>query len=248
MMKQYENATKVSKPATVAIIIPTYNRARLLVQSLESVLIQSRPPDEILVADDGSTDETADVLAGYEHRIRYLHKPNGGVPSALNHGLAATNADYIGFIDDDDLLMPDAIQRHLEFLHSHPDIDFSYSGCYRFWSNTPPAPPYAEHLELYDCDDVAPDDLFLRALPDVGTYEWEPTKRALVLLRQAIEWDPNFGKAMACAGYCHGVLDAIGKVENPEANRRIALDLARRALRTAGDDAMALACVAHVLG
>ena len=91
-------------------------------------------------------------------------------------------------------------------------------------------------------------DLFLRALPDVGTYEWEPTKRALVLLRQAIEWDPNFGKAMACAGYCHGVLDAIGKVENPEANRRIALDLARRALRTAGDDAMALACVAHVLG
>jgi adenylate cyclase len=91
-------------------------------------------------------------------------------------------------------------------------------------------------------------DLFLRALPDVGTYEWEPTKRALVLLRQAIEWDPNFGKAMACAGYCHGVLDAIGKVEDPEANRRIALDLARRALRTAGDDAMALACVAHVLG
>jgi adenylate cyclase len=91
-------------------------------------------------------------------------------------------------------------------------------------------------------------DLFLRALPDVGTYEWEPTKRALVLLRQAIEWDPSFGKAMACAGYCHGVLDAIGKVEDPEANRRIALDLARRALRTAGDDAMALACVAHVLG
>src|SRR5690348_3787161 len=164
MVKQYENATEVSKPAKVAIIIPTYHRARLLVQSLESVLIQSRPPDEILVVDDGSTDETADVLAGYEHRIRYLHKPNGGVPSALNHGLAATNADYIGFIDDDDLLMPDAIQRHLEFLHSHPDIDFSYSGCYRFWSNTPPAPPYAEHLELYDCDDVAPDDLFLLAL------------------------------------------------------------------------------------
>ena len=91
-------------------------------------------------------------------------------------------------------------------------------------------------------------DLFLRALPDVGTYEWEPTKRALDLLRQAIERDPNFGKAMACAGYCHAVLDAIGKVETPEADRRIALDLARRALRTAGDDSMALACIAHVLG
>ncbi len=91
-------------------------------------------------------------------------------------------------------------------------------------------------------------DLFLRSLPDVGTYEWEPTQRALLLLRQAIDWDPDFGKAMALAGYCHGVLDAIGKVEDPEANRNIALDLARRALRTAGDDAMALACIAHVLG
>jgi adenylate cyclase len=91
-------------------------------------------------------------------------------------------------------------------------------------------------------------DLYLRALPDVETYEWEPTQRALILLRQAVERDPNFGKAMACAGYCHGVLDAIGKVEDPEANRRIALELARRALRTAGDDSMALACIAHVLG
>ena len=91
-------------------------------------------------------------------------------------------------------------------------------------------------------------DLYLRALPDVGTYEWEPTKRALILLGQAIGRDPNFGKAMACAGYCRAVLDAIGKVEDQEANRRTALDLARRALRTAGDDAMALACIAHVLG
>lgn len=90
-------------------------------------------------------------------------------------------------------------------------------------------------------------DLFLRAMPDVGTYEWEPTHRALGLLGQAIERDPNFGKAMAIAGYCRGVLDAIGKVEDQEANRRIALDLARRALRTTGDDSMALACIAHVL-
>lgn len=149
---------------TVAVIIPTYNRPHLLVQALESVLIQSRPPDEILVVDDGSTDETVDALAAYEHRIRYLRKPNGGVPSALNYGLAAANADYIGFLDDDDLLMPNAIERHCEFLRAHSDIDFSYSGCYRFWGDTPPSPPYAERLELYDCVDVAPDDLFLRAL------------------------------------------------------------------------------------
>lgn len=149
---------------TVAVIIPTYNRAHLLAQSLESVLAQSRAPDEILVVDDGSTDDTADALAGYDNRIRYLRKSNGGVPSALNYGLAATDADYVAFLDDDDLLLPDAIERHYAFLRTHPDIDFTYSGCYRFWGDMPPSPPYAEHLELYDCADVAPDDLFLRAL------------------------------------------------------------------------------------
>ena len=85
-------------------------------------------------------------------------------------------------------------------------------------------------------------------MPDIGLYEWEPTERALLLLRQAIERDPNFSRAMAIAGYCHGILDVIGKVDDAQANRRIALDLVRRALRTAGDDLMALACIAHVLG
>lgn len=149
---------------SVAVIIPTYNRAHLLRQALESVLAQSRPPDEIIVVDDGSTDDTAQTLAGYAPRIRYLRKPNGGVPSALNYGLAATDADFIAFLDDDDLLIPDAIERHCAFLHAHPDIDFSYSGCYRFWGDRPPSQPYAEHLELYDCVTAAPDDLFLRAL------------------------------------------------------------------------------------
>ncbi len=83
----------MNKPSTVAVIIPTYNRTQFLVQALESVLNQSRPPDEIIVVDDGSTDGTADLLAGYKDRVRYLYKPNGGLPSALNFGLAATNAD-----------------------------------------------------------------------------------------------------------------------------------------------------------
>ena len=169
----------MTNPATVAIIIPTYNRAQLVTQTLESVLGQTRPPDEILVVDDGSTDTTAEVLAEYKHRIKYLHKSNGGLPSTLNYGLAATDADYIGVIDDDDLMMPDTIERHLEFLRAHPDIDFSYSGCYRFWSDTPPKPPYGPSLELYDCADIAPDDLFLRALE---TYPFH-TQSMLVPLR-----------------------------------------------------------------
>lgn len=177
--KATESRLTMNNRITVAIIIPTYNRAQMVVQTLESVLSQSRPPDEILVVDDGSTDETAEVLAEYKHRIKYLYKSNGGLPSTLNYGLAATNADYIGVIDDDDLMMPDTIERHLKFLQAHPDIDFSYGGCYRFWSDTPPQPPYAAGLELYDCADTAPEDLFLRALE---TYPFH-TQSMLVPLR-----------------------------------------------------------------
>lgn len=164
---------------SVAVIIPTYNRPHFLVQALESVLNQTRKPDEILVVDDGSTASTAEALAGYRDRIRYLRKPNGGLPSALNHGLAATDADYICILDDDDLAVPDALERHLGFLHSRPDIDFSYSGCYRFWGESPPKPPYAEHLELYDCADHGPADLFLHALE---TYPFH-TQGMMVPLR-----------------------------------------------------------------
>jgi adenylate cyclase len=96
--------------------------------------------------------------------------------------------------------------------------------------------------------DLSAYDLYLRALPHVTTYQWDPLVRALELLRPAIERDPDFASALARAAYCHAALDAIGRVADPEANRRIAIDLARRALRAAGDDAMALAGVAHVLG
>jgi adenylate cyclase len=67
-------------------------------------------------------------------------------------------------------------------------------------------------------------------------------------LRQAIELDPNFASALARAAYCHGVLDAIGRVEDRRGNRRIGIDLARRALFLGADDAVALAFVAHTLG
>jgi TolB-like protein/class 3 adenylate cyclase len=97
-------------------------------------------------------------------------------------------------------------------------------------------------------NDLSAYDLYLRALPYVATYEWDPVVRALDLLRQAIGRDPSFATALARAAYCHAQLDAIGRVPDREGNRRIAIDFARQALRAAGDDALALAGVAHVLG
>jgi len=96
--------------------------------------------------------------------------------------------------------------------------------------------------------DLSAYDLYLRALPHIATYRWDDTIRSVALLQQAIECDPNFASALARAGYCHAVLDAIGRVKDRRGNRRIGLDLARRALFVGGDDAVALAFVAHALG
>jgi TolB-like protein/Flp pilus assembly protein TadD len=96
--------------------------------------------------------------------------------------------------------------------------------------------------------DLSAYDLYLQALPRVATYQWDHTIQALTLLQQAIERDPGFASALARAAYCHAVLDAIGRAEDRQSNRRIGIDLARRALQLGGDDAVALAFVAHVLG
>ena len=85
-------------------------------------------------------------------------------------------------------------------------------------------------------------------MPGVTTYQWTPLIDALDLLRQAIARDADFASALALAAYCHASLDGIGRVADRDANRQKALDLAHRALRVAGDDALALAATAHVLG
>lgn len=96
---------------TTAIVIPTFNKASLLGRALASVAAQTRPPDEWLVIDDGSGDDTQGVVEGFADRgARYIHQPNQGVSAARNKGLAASTADYLLFLDDDDTLAPEALE------------------------------------------------------------------------------------------------------------------------------------------
>jgi hypothetical protein len=148
--------------STVAVIIPTYNRAKLLVQALDSILSQTRPPDEVVVVDDGSTDATAEVLHGYGDRIRYLHQANAGKPAALNRAMATLSADYVWIMDDDDVALSDALERHLAYFHAHPEVDFTYSGVYCFKGTEMPPPP-AECL-LWQRQDIAHTEFFIRAM------------------------------------------------------------------------------------
>lgn len=117
----------MSLQMSVTVIIPTFNRATLLPLAIDSVLSQSRVPEEIIVVDDGSTDDTPRLLAGYNSPVKVITQPNSGRSVARNRGLRVATGDLIAFLDSDDTLTVTSIQRRAEILEQHPDIDIVYS-------------------------------------------------------------------------------------------------------------------------
>lgn len=118
----------VSDEITVSVILPTYNRSEYLAIAIDSLLAQQRPPEEIIVADDHSTDQTGEILARYGNRIRVIRsEKNEGKPAALNRVMPLALGSHLWIFDDDDVALPDALQTHIDYLLSHPDIDFTYS-------------------------------------------------------------------------------------------------------------------------
>lgn len=113
-----EKKSVTSANASVAVAIPTYNRAGVLERALDSVLTQTRQPDEIIIADDGSTDGTAQILAHYRGNtvLRYFYQPNRGVSAARNLAIANTRCDWIAFLDSDDYWLENKLERQFETL------------------------------------------------------------------------------------------------------------------------------------
>jgi glycosyltransferase involved in cell wall biosynthesis len=95
----------------ISTVIPTYNRAELLERSVRSVLAQTRPADEVLVVDDGSTDATADVVRALGPTVRYLRQANAGASAARNHGVRVASGEYVAFLDSDDEWASDFLAR-----------------------------------------------------------------------------------------------------------------------------------------
>lgn len=125
----------------ISVIIPAYNAARTIRRCIQSVLDQTYTEWEMIIVDDGSKDNTLDICQSYDDsRIRVLHKENGGVSSARNHGLKFAQGDYIAFIDSDDFIEAD----YLEHLSQGLGYDIVISGfCYE---NTPESSSF--HLKL----------------------------------------------------------------------------------------------------
>ena len=99
---------------TVSVIMPAYNAARFVGETIESVLAQTHRPEEIIVVDDGSSDNTLDVLASYGATVRVLQQSNGGPTAARNAGVAIARGEWLAFLDADDLWMPSKLERQLE--------------------------------------------------------------------------------------------------------------------------------------
>jgi hypothetical protein len=114
-------------PTTIAVVIPAFNQAQFLAEAITSVLTQTRPADEIILVDDGSTDDPASVVAQFPS-VKLIRQDNRGVSAARNLGLYSCKASYVVCLDADDRLLPNALEAGLACITTRPDCGFVYGG------------------------------------------------------------------------------------------------------------------------
>ncbi len=121
----------------VSVIIPTFNYARFLEIAVQSVLDQTYQDFELIVVDDGSTDNTKQVMAGFEHdsRVKYVFQSNLGDAAARNTGIRQSAGQYLAFLDSDDSWLPDKLQKQVEILENSPEISLVYCAVFLHHAN-----------------------------------------------------------------------------------------------------------------
>ena len=117
----------------ISCIVPVYNSERFLGETLDSILAQSYQSLEVIVIDDGSTDNTAKIAQGYGDRICYQWQPNRGSASAKNHALRLAVGKFVAFLDADDLWLPEKLKRQMALFRDHPNTDLCFTQFQNFW-------------------------------------------------------------------------------------------------------------------
>jgi len=110
------------EPGLVSVVIPTYNRAAIISDSIRSVLAQTYPKLEVLVIDDGSSDDTRRVVEAFGAPVQYHYQPNAGVCAARNHGLSIARGEYVALLDSDDGWLPWKLAAQVAILRRDPAI------------------------------------------------------------------------------------------------------------------------------
>lgn len=183
---------------TVSVLMPTYNDARYLRDAIDSILLQSFKDFELIIVDDGSTDETKDVLAEYnDSKIRVITFPeNRGRPAARNAAMDAATGKYIIWMDSDDISMPHRIEKQVEFLDANPDIIVCSGAVLSFFLQglqwQPPQTEGAIRAELF----------WGNTIPNVAAC-----MRRDAVAATGVRFDPNLPRAQDYDFWCRLLLD-----------------------------------------
>ena len=111
----------------VSVIIPVYNGAKFIENAIDSVISQTNQNFEIIIIDDGSTDNTHKIVKGYGDKIKYFAQENQGQACAINKGLEMSEGEYIAYLDSDDMYYPEKLEEQLNYFYNHPDVGLVYS-------------------------------------------------------------------------------------------------------------------------
>ena len=122
--------------AKVSVIIPNYNYARFIGEAIESVLAQTYQPLEIIVVDDGSTDDSIKVIESFGDKVKLIRQENGGVGKARNTGARNSNGDFLAFLDADDIWLPEKIEKQIAKFDVDTEIGLVHCGMREFNSVT----------------------------------------------------------------------------------------------------------------
>ena len=162
---------------TVSVVIPAYNAASFIRRAIDSVLVQTAADLELLVVDDGSSDATLQVLAGYGSRLRAVTQANAGPAAARNRGLAEACGRYVAFLDVDDWWLPDKLRQQVALLDSRPEIGFCSTATRVVHADGTPAGDWP-------CGDVGTsllETLFVQAAAVSGSTSGVLARRELLL-------------------------------------------------------------------
>jgi glycosyltransferase involved in cell wall biosynthesis len=180
----------MSQQPLVSVVIPSYNCARYILQAVESALDQSYPSVEIVVVDDGSTDETAELLERYRDRIRYIHQANRGLAGARNAGIRNARGDFVAFLDSDDVWFREKLEQQVAALLANPRAGLVHTDClYRneqsgtYYTLDRPRHELADNcyrrLFFGNCIHVSTAVVPRKCLEKVGLFEEAPPMRGV---------------------------------------------------------------------
>ncbi len=118
--------TEIQNPAgpapAISVVVPSYNRAHCILKTLDSIFAQTFTDYEVVIIDDGSTDNTSAVLEPVKDRIRYIQQKNGGLANARNRGIQEARGEWIAFLDSDDLWLPEKLAVQMEAVKRSPEL------------------------------------------------------------------------------------------------------------------------------